>query len=125
MNNRVMLSVLLAMGAGLQGCAQEQKVSFQADVQPILAQHCMECHTPPDGKGYAKSGLSMVSHEALMSGTRFGPVVVPGDSLSSTLNRLVEGRADPSLRMPHGGAKLSDAEIEILALWVNQGARND
>jgi hypothetical protein len=38
---------------------------------------------------------------------------------------LVEGRADPSIRMPHGGDKLNDREIEILRVWVQEGAKNN
>ncbi|MCK7580275.1 MAG: hypothetical protein MZV65_34635 [Chromatiales bacterium] len=44
----------------------------------------------------------MSSYESLMKGTKFGPVIVPGSSLTSALNMLVEGRADPSIKMPHG-----------------------
>jgi hypothetical protein len=35
---------------------------------------------------------------------------------------LVEGRAGPSMRMPHGRAPLRTEGIEILRLWVEQGA---
>ena len=85
----------------------------------------MECHAPPAGEGFIKTGLSMATHADLMRGTMYGPVIVPGDSRHSILNMLVEGRADPSMRMPHGRKSLSSEEVEILRLWVEYGARPD
>jgi hypothetical protein len=38
---------------------------------------------------------------------------------------LVEGRANPAIRMPHGREALKDKDIETLKLWVDQGAKND
>jgi hypothetical protein len=67
----------------------------------------------------------MSSYDALMKGTKFGPVVKPGDPLSSALNMLVEGRASPAIRMPHGKAKMPDKEVKILNAWVAQGAKNN
>jgi hypothetical protein len=61
-----------------------------------------------------------------MQGTYYGPVIVPGDSRHSILNMLVEGRANASMRMPHGrGEPLTQQEIEVLRLWVEQGAQNN
>ncbi len=112
------LAVLL-----LTACAQRQ-VSFKADVQPILKKHCEECHRE-GGEGQQKSGLLLSSYESLMKGTRFGPVVKPGDNLTSVLVMLVEGRADPSIKMPHGRRPLSAEEIALVRGWVEQGARNN
>jgi len=100
-------------------------VSFRNDVAPIIAKHCVGCHVP--GKpGTEASGFVVDSYAALMKGTKFGPVVLPGDPVSSTLIILVERRADPSINMPHGqGDRLSAAEIATLRAWVQQGAKND
>jgi len=99
-------------------------VSYNKDVQPILSKNCSECHAP--GKeGFIASGLDTTNYPSLMKGGKFGPLVKPGDALSSSLNMLVEGRAHPSIRMPHGREKLSDDEIETLKVWVNEGAKNN
>jgi hypothetical protein len=110
---------LLAVGA----CAPSG-VSYNKDVQPILSKNCSECHAPGQ-KGFEASGLDTTSHQALMKGGKFGQFVKPGDALSSSLNMLVEGRAHSSIQMPHGRAKLPDKEIEILKVWVNEGAKNN
>jgi hypothetical protein len=61
-----------------------------------------------------------------MKGTRFGPVVVPGNSLTSTLNMVIEGRVHPSIQMPHGDTTpLSEAQVQTIKRWVDQGAKNN
>jgi hypothetical protein len=118
-------SLALACLLALAGC-QTQPVSFREDVYPILERNCLECHITPDGKGYLKTGLTVEDYASLMAGTRYGPVILPGDSRKSILNMLVEGRADDSMRMPHGRDKpLSDREVSILRLWVRQGAQDN
>jgi hypothetical protein len=99
-------------------------VSYNKDVQPILAKNCSECHAPAQ-KGFEASGLDTTSYQSLMKGGKFGQLVKPGDALSSSLNMLVEGRAHPSIQMPHGRAKLADKDIEMLKVWVNEGAKNN
>jgi uncharacterized membrane protein len=108
------------------GCERgEPPVSFSADVQPILQARCADCHEPGQA-GNEASGLRLDTYDDLMSGTRYGPVVVPGDSLNSVLIMLVEGRADPSIKMPHGDARPpTHGEIETLKAWVEQGAANN
>ena len=107
----------------LAACAPSG-VSYNKDVQPILARNCSECHAPGQ-KGFEASGLDTTSYQSLMKGGKFGQLVKPGDALSSALNMLVEGRAHPSIQMPHGRAKLPDKEIKILKVWVNEGAKNN
>jgi uncharacterized membrane protein len=46
--------------------------------------------------------------------------------LTSVLVMLIEGRADPAIKMPHGGAApLTDTEIKTIRAWVQQGAHNN
>lgn len=110
----------------LAGCASQPSVSFQEEVYPILENNCLACHTPPHGKGYLKTRLNMQSYETLMQGTLYGQVILPGDSRHSILNMLVEGRVEASMRMPHERDEpLTLHEIEVLRLWVEQGAQNN
>lgn len=114
---------LLALAA-LSGCGSSEKaLTYQADIKPLLDAKCVSCHVP-GGAGYEKSGLQLDSYDAMMKGTRFGPVVVAGSSVSSTLYRLVSGQADPSIRMPHGQAPLPETDVALIAAWIDQGARN-
>jgi hypothetical protein len=116
-------AVLIAASLLISGCIREQRlISFQQDVQPILDANCISCHVAPHGTGYLETGLSLASYGDLMKGTFYGPVIVAGDSRHSIFNMLVEGRADPSMRMPHNRSALVTQEIETLRLWVEQGA---
>lgn len=125
MRTPVGLLAVAVLAAAAGGCAkQEPQVSFAKDVQPLLDARCSACHVPGQA-GYEASGLGTGNYEALMKGTKFGPVVIPGDALSSALNMLVEGRADPSIRMPHGDQPLTAVEQKTLRLWVEQGAKNN
>jgi len=117
------LSIVGTCVASVAGCG-ESTVSFSNDVRPILAQHCLECHQP-GGNGFEETGLAVGTYEGLMKGTKYGPVVKSGDSLTSALMMLVEGRADPSIRMPHGKKPLTEENVAILKKWIEQGAKNN
>lgn len=107
------------------GCERSEPVSFAADVKPLIDQHCTGCHVAGQA-GYETSGLATDSYAGLMKGTKFGPVVVAGDSFNSTLVVLIEGRADPSINMPHGSLReLNDREVAIIRRWIDGGAMND
>lgn len=120
----ILAGVPLAVAAMLAGCADEPQVSFKKDVRPILDANCMECHKE-GGTGTETSGLSMESYDSLMAGTKFGPVIVPGDGLTSVFSQVVEGRVDKSIAMPHGGQEMAQVEIDTLRAWVDEGAKNN
>lgn len=109
----------------LAGCGREPEVSYAKDVSPILEKHCKGCHVAGE-PGYVVSGFELTNYDTLMKGTQYGPVVLPGDPLTSVLVMLIEGRADPSLKMPHGNAKpLEPREIALIRKWVEEGAKNN
>lgn len=109
----------------LAGCQQDKAVSFAQEVQPTLNKYCIECHQP-GGAGFEASGFSMETYQTLMRGTNNGPMVIAGDSLGSNLMVLMEGRADPSISMPHGQKKgVPQEQIETIRLWIDQGAQNN
>lgn len=121
----------LAIAVFSAGCSQD--VSYKNDVDPILQANCLSCHDGK-GEGIEASGFSVKSYDDLMKGTRAGQVVVPGDSLSSTLYRLIDHQADPKIQMPphHDQAvasgkmsSLSGAQINTIKAWIDQGAKNN
>jgi len=114
----VSLSTLL-----LAGCsAGPASISFQSEIKPLLDKYCSECHLK-GGTGAEASGFVTETYASIMKGTKFGPVVIAGDPLSSSLYRLVAGKVDPSIRMPHGKKALSEAEILKIEHWIEQGAK--
>jgi mono/diheme cytochrome c family protein len=119
---------LLPLAFAFTGCTHE--VSFKNDVHPILEAHCASCHKP-GGEGYAKSGFSVESYQTLMKGTKFGPVIIAGSSVGSTLTRLIEHQASPSIAMPkslHPGMpaeSLTKEQIDTIEKWIDQGAKDN
>ena len=69
---------------------------------------------------------TMETYDDLMKGTQFGPMVIAGDALGSNMLVLMEGRADPSISMPHGSMKpVPQTEIDTIRRWIEQGAKNN
>lgn len=129
--NLLTIVFFVATLAVVSGCSKE--VSYNQDVKPIISASCLECH---DGKGEGseESGLILVTYDDLMQGTKFGQVVVPGDSESSTFFRLIAHKADPKIQMPphhkdtlasRQMSPLSDKQIELIKVWIDQGAKNN
>ncbi len=118
----------MALLAIIAGCTKQ--VSFKNDIHPILQERCMSCHAP-GSPGCLTSGLSMATYESLMKGTKFGPMIIPGNSLDSNLLRLVKHQADPSIAMPRShtpGAPsewLKPEQISLIETWINQGAKDN
>lgn len=111
--------VLLASGCG------GPPPSYGKDVKPFVDKYCIRCHKA-GAEGAQKSGFMMETYKDLMKGTQYGPVVKPGDSFTSALVMLVEGRAHPALRMPHDqGEKPTAKEIERLKTWIDAGAKEN
>jgi len=111
----------LAMAA----CSGEPAISFSQEVKPIIDQNCIQCHQA-GGEGEVASGFEMTTYDGLMKGARFGPMIIAGDVEGSNMVVLMEGRADPSISMPHGQQKpISKDDIQTIRLWIKQGARNN
>ena len=108
----------------ISGCGSEQQISFKSNIKPILDLHCAECHLE-GGTGANATQFLVNSYDNVMKGTKFGPVVVAGDSLSSSLYRLVSGKVDKSIQMPHSKGPMTAEEITAIEKWIDQGALNN
>ncbi|NCF14161.1 MAG: hypothetical protein GWP62_02555 [Gammaproteobacteria bacterium] len=124
--------ILMTTALILAGCGQGQ-VSFEGDIQPIFAKSCINCHSGT-GEGATSSAYVMTDYDSVMKGTTFGPVVVPGSRMSSSIYLVVAGKTAPEIRMPpHNdesfaegrGVMLSANQIETIGLWIDQGAKNN
>lgn len=116
------LAGLMAVSMLGAGCTRE--VSYSKDVFPILSENCLSCHKV-GGTGLAKSGLNMETYEGLMKGTKLGPIVNPGSSVSSTLVLLIERQAHPSINMPKDKPPIAADQIKTIRQWIDAGAKNN
>lgn len=112
-------------GFGQTARAAETQTSFKDDVLPIFKLYCVTCHHAPDGEGYKVSGLDLTTYQGVMKGTKYGPMIVPGDPENSNLMWLLDWRASPQLRMPHGKKQLPLPLRDIIRTWISQGAKNN
>jgi len=117
--------IVLTLATILPACIFQQ-VSYEQDIAPILARNCNGCHMAPGGYGYKVIGLKTDSYDSIIQGTVYGPVVVAGDSRRSILNKLVEARVCKNQGYSHNFKEgISNEEIKILRIWVDQGALNN
>jgi hypothetical protein len=118
---RAIIFILLAFQA--RGVAAgPSNIDFNRDVRPILSDKCFTCHGPDavakkipfrlDSEAAAKADLG--------NGRR---AIVDHDAASSVVVRRITSEK-PALRMPpvYSGLKLTDAEIETIREWIQQGA---
>jgi hypothetical protein len=97
--------------------------------------HCDMCHGLPAfdrSNGNLSTGMdkastyaalaSKASTSSMCNGRMF---VVPGQPEMSLLLQKVLPNPPCGLRMPNGGAALSDAQIEMIRSWIAAGAHDD
>lgn len=102
----------------------QAQVSFKQDVQPIFKSNCAACHTP-GGEGTKASGLDLSNYAGVMKGTKYGPMIVPGEPDNSNLMWLLDWKASPQLRMPHGASQLPEHQRDVIRTWIRQGAKDN
>jgi len=99
--------------------ARGADVDFARDVKPILARHCTMCHSADQ----QESGLRLDLGGGVLRGGDGGAIVVAGQSSSSRLLAIVQGKDADVERMPPEGDALSPDEIAVLAAWIDSGAK--
>lgn len=91
-------------------------------VEPVFDLKCMDCHE----EGNAKGRLRMDTYAELMKGGSLGESVIPGDAEGSELVfRLILPLDDDERMPPANEDQLTEAEIELVKWWIEQGAAED
>lgn len=98
--------------------AAAEKISFRADVWPIVKRHCWGCHNRSEAKG----SLNMDSVAAMLKGGDNGPLFEPGKPDDSLLLEMTTGEKP---EMPQKQPPLSANKIHILRQWIFAGAKDD
>ncbi len=119
-------SVVLAGSTPLlpvpQACADQQQINYSEDIVPILKGWCVSCHQP-GGEGYEHSGFDVRTYDAVMKGTKFGPMVIAGKPDESSLIALIDGQA--KIRMPFNHHPLPNCLRQNIWSWIFQGAKDN
>src|SRR3954454_24037243 len=94
------------------------EVDFGRDIQPLLREHCVECHGPSQ----QMRGLRLDRRRDALPNRvgANGARIVPGDSAGSILYRQVSA-TQPGKQMPPAGP-LRPEQINLIKNWIDQGA---
>lgn len=95
----------------------DDRVQFNRDIRPILADNCFACHGPDQNQRKAKLRLD-VREEAIARGA-----FIAGKSAESELvNRLNSSDSETVMPPLHSNKKLSQDQKKLIAKWIDQGA---
>ena len=101
--------------------ADAAAVFFVEQVHPILAANCHNCHNATRAAARKSGSLDQTSREALLTGGRSGPAIVPGKPEESLLLHRLRGD-DPDLDIMPPKGRLPDESIAIIEQWIREGA---
>ncbi len=114
--------ILILAGAATIARAEGEKVRFDRDVRPILAQHCFACHGPDAEALQGELKLSD-RDDALLPAESGKRAIVPGDAAGSELvRRIFAAAADERMPPPEFKKPLTEAQRRVLKQWIDQGA---
>ena len=117
-------AILLCVWRGLtlaSLAAAEPEISFNRDIRPILADHCLNCHGPDSARRKADLRLDTEAGARTDLGGR--RAVVPGNpAQSELLARVLSTDPDEQMPPPGTGKPLSPQQIDTLQRWIERGA---
>lgn len=105
-------------GGGSGQPCDPNTVYFQQQVLPFLVSSCAKsgCHNAAT----AEDGVILDSYANVMNTGEVTPFDLSDSEIWEVINE-----SDPDKRMPPAGeTQLTQAQINMLALWINQGAQN-
>ncbi len=98
--------------------SRKKTVDFPRQIQPLLREHCAECH----GGVKKKGGLSFLNRNSAFAKAKSGDfAIVEGDVAKSQLIHRIKS-TDEDERMPPKEA-LSKEQIAIFNQWIQEGAK--
>jgi mono/diheme cytochrome c family protein len=109
----------LLVAATTTAARADAPVDYTREIKPILRQHCVTCH----GAKVTKGKLRLDTADLAIKGGSSGPAVVPGKASESYLIDAVKG-INGATKMPLKGTPLSAKQVELLILWIDQGAKH-
>lgn len=121
-----LLGLVLAAGCDTAGhdhidYGRIDVIDYGEHVQPLFDSKCTSCHAGAT----AAAGLRLDAWDALVAGSRYGEALIAFDAGRSLLVEMatkLEGGPHPQ---EVGGEPLTQAEVDFLARWIDEGAKND
>ncbi|MCA9093219.1 MAG: DUF1549 domain-containing protein, partial [Planctomycetaceae bacterium] len=111
------VAFLLFPGFAIAG----EKIRFNRDVLPILAETCFQCHGLD--KGTREADLRLDQRDAAIADRDGTRAIAPGHPEDSELwQRIISDDETLIMPPPKTGRKLTEKNRETLRLWIEQGA---
>lgn len=99
-----------------------EAVLYPEIIQPLLESNCYVCHSSKKQKGQ----LRLDGIDLILKGGKHGAVIEAGNADSSNLfSRLMLPLEDEHHMPPNEKPQLSSATIDLIRLWINEGADFD
>ena len=115
MHRSLQVELLAILFTAIAAPLSAAELSFEADIRPILKARCWQCHGE---ETELKGGLDARLARFLKRGGDSGPAIVVGRHAESLMYQRVSAG-----EMPPGNKKLSAREIDLVARWIDQGAK--
>ena len=112
----IVLCYLVVCLLAARAFAAEQ-VDYARQIKPILASRCYSCH----GAFKQESELRLDTGTLIRKGGESGPAIVPKCAEDSLLVHRIASKDDDD-RMPPEGEPITDDQIALIKLWIDQGA---
>lgn len=120
----LLAAIALLAALGSPNGAAGGSVDYNRDIRRILSDNCFRCHGPDDKdrKG-GKQGLRLDTFEGAQVDLGGHRAIVPARPEDSELLRRVSTtNLDDRMPPEKAGKALSQAEIDLLRTWIQQGA---
>ncbi len=111
--------MLLTMGIPSRGRAEGVSYNFQ--VRPILAQHCLKCHGQDEKQRKAKLRLRLTG-TAPWPKKHFVPESTGQPDQSEMIKRILTHEEDDVMPPTKEHRPVSDEELAVLKKWIAEGA---
>lgn len=98
--------------------SKNQLDRLNLEVRAIFAHNCYQCHSELKQKGE----LVLETEEGVMKGGESGKIFVKGDAENSEIIRRLKLPRDHEESMPGKGKALSQEEIKLISMWIDEGA---
>lgn len=104
--------------------SEEEQLSYNFHIRPILSDKCFVCHGPDGNK--REAGLRLDIAEEAFAALKENPgkhAIIPNDPSQSELYLRIAS-LDPNEMMPppESNLQLNKEEIELIKKWIQQGA---
>lgn len=116
---------MLALTPAVNKASDNEAISFNRDIRPILSEKCFACHGPDAAVAEDAGGFRLdIRAGAIVPAEASGKIpIIPGDADNSEVIRRIKS-TKPNLVMPPPSIHMTVTkdEVELLTRWINEGA---